>query len=373
MNDTPATFVHVRLDEFVVAAERYHAPALRRRPVVIGGARWGAGRVVAASAEARARGVCPGMPLREAARRCRPAAFLAGDIERQHDLRALAEEQIRLVWPRVAWVAIDEAVVEVAAAGTAATQRAAERVQQHLHDQFGLAVSCGIARTPFAAGVAARLGRPRGLVVVLPGYEVRFLAGVPLDDVEALDGVARQRLSDAGISTLGELAALPPERAAAMFGRGAAALVRLARGEAPTLPPATRVPRRLCRQATAPLSDASLDALVVELATALERRGLTTSTLGLRVEAPDGESRGHAAPLPRPTASVADVAVAARRLLARTAAPLARAARLSLSATGLVEGLEQGELFGAGAGRTPRRAWGAPARLRHALSPRMAG
>jgi DNA polymerase IV len=65
---------------FMVEVERLHDPSLRDRPVVVGGAEERK-EVLDCSPEAMARGVRPGMPLREALSRCPGAAFVQAHPE----------------------------------------------------------------------------------------------------------------------------------------------------------------------------------------------------------------------------------------------------------------------------------------------------
>ena len=64
---------------FVIEVERLHDPSLRDRPVVVGGDE--RKEVLDCSPEAMARGVRPGMPLREALSRCPDAAFVEAHPE----------------------------------------------------------------------------------------------------------------------------------------------------------------------------------------------------------------------------------------------------------------------------------------------------
>jgi nucleotidyltransferase/DNA polymerase involved in DNA repair len=67
---------------FLVEVERRHAPALCGRPVVVGGAPEERKAVLDCSEEAVARGVRPGMSLREALSRCADAAFVEAHPDR---------------------------------------------------------------------------------------------------------------------------------------------------------------------------------------------------------------------------------------------------------------------------------------------------
>lgn len=90
----------VAVPHFLVEIERRHDPSLRERPVVVGGAleerkrSTGASRraVLDCSPEAMAKGVRPGMTLREALSRCADAAFVEAHPERyQAAMQAMVE------------------------------------------------------------------------------------------------------------------------------------------------------------------------------------------------------------------------------------------------------------------------------------------
>ena len=75
------SILHLDLQPFFVSVERALDPALRDRPVVIGGRPDGSGVVAAASREAKAAGVREGQPLAVARRTCPQAVFRPGDLE----------------------------------------------------------------------------------------------------------------------------------------------------------------------------------------------------------------------------------------------------------------------------------------------------
>src|SRR5438034_9437169 len=72
----------VVVSHFAVEIERLEQPALRGRPVVVGGAPEERKEVQDCSAEAMARGVRTGMALREALSRCADAVFVEGRPDR---------------------------------------------------------------------------------------------------------------------------------------------------------------------------------------------------------------------------------------------------------------------------------------------------
>ena len=71
--------IHVDMDAFFAAIEQRANPALRGKPVIIGGRPGSRSAVATASYEARQFGVHSGMPTSEAQRLCPQGVFLPGN------------------------------------------------------------------------------------------------------------------------------------------------------------------------------------------------------------------------------------------------------------------------------------------------------
>jgi DNA polymerase-4 len=348
---TAATLLHVWIDDFFVTVERLANPALRGRPVVIGGCPGGAGRVVAASVEALASGVTIGMSLREAGRRCPDAAFLPGHLERLLDASCGIDEAVRRAWRHLEWAAIDEATIDLAAVDRGHATRLAERIRLGVQDA-GFSAACGIAGGRVAARVAARMARPRGVLCVLPGYDERFLAGLDVACLDACAPDALRRLRRAGVTTLGGLAALTRAQAVALLGRDGPSVARLAAGEDHRPVAATAVPRRLCRALRFDDAEPSLDAaraatvaLAEELGRRLRLSGYGARQLTLRVDGGDGRSWSAAAEVDE-AAEWADVVPWTMRGLAAGLLPGCAGMRaVTVSASRLFQAGPQPSLF----------------------------
>jgi DNA polymerase IV len=226
--------LHVDLDPFFVSVERSLDPTLRQRPVVVGGNGGGTGLVAAASAEARAQGVSAGMSLTQASRLCPEAVVRPGDLETYARTSDEITAILLSVSRRVERPSSDEAYVDLTPELPAAPNpvTAAEQVKDELQRRLGLDASLGLASSRLAARVASSFAKPRGFLVVLPGYEASFLSRKPVAFLEDLPPHLENALERMGILTLGELAQAEASALAAAVGPVAAPrLVAAARGE----------------------------------------------------------------------------------------------------------------------------------------------
>ncbi len=201
-----ACVLHADLDAFYASVEQLLDPALRSRPIAVGG-----GVVLAASYEARAYGVSAGMPAWRARQMCPGLAFVPGHFR---DYRRLGDEVMDILGaftPLVERVSIDEAFLDVAGARRlfGAPAEIAAAIRHRVRAEVGLPLSIGVARTKHLAKVASQVAKPDGMVVVDPDREPEFLARLPVGLIWGVGPVTNAQLANAGIHTIGELAAAP--------------------------------------------------------------------------------------------------------------------------------------------------------------------
>src|SRR5262249_10992534 len=87
--DTSAAILHADLDAFYASVEQLLGPALRGKPVAVGG-----GVVLAASYEAKAFGIRSGMPGRRARELCPQLVFVSGHFK---DYQRLGDAAINVL------------------------------------------------------------------------------------------------------------------------------------------------------------------------------------------------------------------------------------------------------------------------------------
>ncbi len=270
----PRNILHVDLDSYFVSAERSFEPELRGRPLVVGG-EGGPGVVAAASAEARAKGVEPGQSLAAARRLCPDAVFRPGDLEAYARLSEEVTALLLSASRRVERPSVDEAYVDLTPehAQAAPPVQNAERLKDEFQRRLGLDASFGLAGSRLAARVASRRARPRGLLIVLPGYEDSFLARQPLSTLEDLPPHLERALAASGIETLGDVAAADEAALEVLVGKAAAArLKKAALGQADAPIPVAAPPAWIQEDATVRDRDSDAAALL-SLLDGLVQRG----------------------------------------------------------------------------------------------------
>jgi DNA polymerase-4 len=345
---------HLDLDAFFVSVERACDPRLTNRPVVVGGRPGSRGVVAAASLEAREAGVRPGMPLADAARRCSDAVFIEGSFPRYRDAADAVDEIVRRFCPAVEWVSIDEAFLDLTSADRAPghARQVAERIQDAIRSELTLDVSVGLASSRVVAKIASARAKPRGLLIVLPGYDARFLAPLGLEVLPGIDASVAARLREAGLRTLGELATIDRERLRHLIGPAATVLARHAAGLDDSPVTAERVPRSISREAALdPVSTdperlgSALQALTERAAHQLRAAGLFARTARVKITYDDFAMLSRSASLRESTALDVDLVAVAGELLGRMLSPNRAVRSIGVVLSGLVEGGRQLSLF----------------------------
>ncbi len=350
------TILHADMDAFFAAVEQRDDPALRGRPVVVGGSS-SRGVVAAASYEAREFGIHSAMPSAEARKRCPHARFVRGDMQKYARESRRIFELFHEFTPLVEGLSLDEAFLDLAG-----TERlhgppvvAARALRARVREQTGLAVSVGIAPVKLVAKIASDLAKPDGLLEVPPGGVREFLEPLPVGRIWGIGPVARARLARAGIHTIAELAAAPDAVLRDALGSWGPQAARLARGEDAREVEPYREARSYGEENTFAddVSDARrLERAIREHAEAVARRlrrdGVRARGVTLKLKLARGLGGGRyplltrALTLPLATDDGAELARAGRELLGR--AELCEPVRLLGVAATSLEPADRGQL-----------------------------
>ncbi|PJK19970.1 DNA polymerase IV [Mycolicibacterium goodii] len=323
-----ASILHADLDSFYASVEQRDDPALRGRPVIVGG-----GVVLAASYEAKAYGVRTAMSGGQARALCPHAVVvpprMAAYSQASKDVFAVFHDTTPLVEP----LSVDEAFLDVSGltrvSGTPV--EIATRLRAQVRERVGLPITVGIARTKFLAKVASQEGKPDGLLLVPPDRELAFLHPLPVRRLWGVGAKTAEKLHAHGIETVADVAELSEATLGGMVGGAMGRqLFALSRNiDRRRVTPGVRrssvgAQRALGRRGNA-MSAAEVDAVVVNLVDRITRRmragGRTGRTVVLRLRFDDFGRATRSRTMPRATAST-DVILGAARELVASAAPL---------------------------------------------------
>ncbi len=315
-----ATILHADLDAFFASVEQRDDPALRARPVIVGG-----GVVLAASYEARAFGVRSAMGGSKARRLCPEAIVVpprfAAYVEASKAVKAIFEKTA----PTVECVSIDEAFLDVRGlqviAGT--PLQIASRLRTAVREQVGLPLTVGIATTKLLAKVASGVAKPDGLLLVDPDEELAFLHPLPVGRLWGVGAVTDRKLQERGIRIVGDLAAAGEGALMAILGRSSGRYLHNAAFNRDVRPVRSGRRRRSIGSQRAlgrnALTHEQLDGVVAGLVDRVTRRmrraGVTGRTIALRMRFDDFTRASRSRTLARATAATDSILFVARALL----------------------------------------------------------
>ena len=226
------SIAHMDCDAFYASVEKRDNPALRDKPVIIGGGRRGV--VSTACYIARIKGVRSAMPMFKALQLCPEAVVLKGRmdtyVEVSKQVRALMEE----LTPSIEPLSLDEAFLDLT--GTARLHGAPPAVMlarliRRMKDEIGITGSIGLSHNKFLAKVASDLDKPRGFSVIGKAETLDFLADKSVRLIWGIGPAFQESLDKAGIRSFTDLRRWDRQALAARLGHSGERLYALARGE----------------------------------------------------------------------------------------------------------------------------------------------
>ncbi len=224
--------LHIDMDAFYASVEQRDKPALRGRPVAVGGDPDKRGVVAAASYEARAFGVRSAIPMARAVRLCPELIIVRPDFQRYRAASQAVFALFRSVTPLVEPLSLDEAYLDVTENtwGEPLGRVVAQRLKKEIREATGLTASAGVAPNKFLAKIASAWKKPDGLTVIAPDRVEQFLQRLPVDALWGVGPVTAARLRDRGIERLVDVRTADPALLREAVGSQSDWLRRLADG-----------------------------------------------------------------------------------------------------------------------------------------------
>ena len=226
------TIAHLDADAFFVSVEQALNPALRGKKVAVGGSQRGI--ISSASYEARACGVYTPMPTARAVRVCPDLILVVHTSGRYGEYSRRLFDLCESLTPVVERRSIDEGFLDVGPCGfksQAEVETAVRALQERIWQELQITVSFGLARNKLVAGIASKLRKPRGFVLVPPGGEAEFLAPLEVGRLPGIGVKTEAALKARGLLRVRDLLARNEAELHALFGEGWRGVIATARGE----------------------------------------------------------------------------------------------------------------------------------------------
>lgn len=200
-------FIHCDCDCFFAAIEIRDDPALRGRPVAVGGDASRRGVIATCNYEARQYGVHSAMASATAMRKCRDLIIIPGNMEKyrvaSQQIHHIFQEYTDLVEP----LSLDEAFLDVtestACKGSATLM--AQEIRRKVRQQVGITLSAGIAPNKFLAKIASDWNKPDGQFAITPDQIDDFMLTLPVKLIPGVGKVTAQKMQLQGIDTCADL------------------------------------------------------------------------------------------------------------------------------------------------------------------------
>jgi DNA polymerase-4 len=203
----PPQILHIDLNSCFATVEQQARPLLRGRPLGVTNRLTKNACVVAASYEAKARGVTVGMTFSQARLLCPDLLMVETDPPKYHYVYTELVGIMKSYSPNVGMKSIDEGVIDFHGTRENINRRPlaviGQEIKQRLRDEVGPWMKCnvGIAPNRFLAKTAASLHKPDGLDVITYKNLRPTLANLELTDLTGIAERNQARLNAAGIYT----------------------------------------------------------------------------------------------------------------------------------------------------------------------------
>jgi DNA polymerase-4 len=233
-HDKYPRILHIDIDAFFASVEEALCPALKGKPVIVGGLPNERGVVACPNYEARKLGVKTAMSLSHAYSIAPAAIFMRGNYKNYEKYSRRFVEILHDFSPVVQAVSLDEAFLDADGClhfWNYEPRNLAMAIKRAISEELKITVSIGIALNKLCAKVASDYSKkmakgtdhgtsssPNGLFVVSVGEEKNFLAPLP---VSALPGIGKrttEALESLGIDTVRKLSNVDLDSLKKIFG-----------------------------------------------------------------------------------------------------------------------------------------------------------
>lgn len=313
--------IHIDLDHFYSQVEIRDDPALRGKPVAVGGEP-PRGVIATASYEARRFGVGSALATSIALQRCPQLILLPVRMSYYREISEQIHQVLQRYTDIIEPLSLDEAFLDVTEPklGPASGTLIARAIRRDILHETGLTASAGVSYCKFLAKIASGLNKPNALSVISPAEAQNFLAELPIEKFFGVGHVTAAKLKARGIHDAAGIRRAGAERLQALLGKNGVQLFELAHGHDDRPVDPDRARKSISTEITF-LNDletreellAELPLLTAQVARILSTSGLLAGTVTVKVKYSNHEllTRQQTLPLPSNNAGTIRLTAAA--------------------------------------------------------------
>jgi len=223
---------HIDCDAFYASVEKRDNPALKNKPVIIGGGSRGV--VSTACYIARTKGVKSAMPMFKAKELCPEAVVIKPNIKKYKNVSLEIREIMKKLTPVIEPISLDEAFLDLKG-----TYRLHKKVPalilvelvKDIKIKTGINVSVGLSFNKYLAKVCSDLDKPKGFSIIGKSEATSFLKDKPVNLLWGVGSKFKKRLNSEGIINIGQIQKMQDKELVKRYGAIGYHIYQLSRGK----------------------------------------------------------------------------------------------------------------------------------------------
>jgi DNA polymerase-4 len=287
--------IHIDMDAFYASVEQMDDPALRGRPVAVGGSE-SRGVVAAASYEARKFGVRSAISGVMAKKYCPEIIFVKPRFDRYKEISRKIQKIFYEYTDLVEPLSLDEAYLDVTQnkKGNISASLLAEEIRERIFNEVGLTASAGISVNKFVAKIASDYNKPNGQKTVNPDEVISFLEELPIRKFYGVGKVTTEKMYQLGVFTGLELKSKSLEFLEKHFGKSGSFYFNVVRGIHNSEVKSDRITKSVAAENTFDINLSSeifmvekLESIAIALEKRLNKHKVAGKTITLKIKYSD--------------------------------------------------------------------------------------
>lgn len=195
---------HFDLDSFFASVEVLNNPALKGKPVIVGGKERGV--VAACNYEARKFGIHSAMPSKKALQLCPQGIFLKGNYSEYSRYSRWVTNIIAAKAPLFEKASVDEFYLDLTGMDKFFNPlQWTIDLRRQIITETGLPISFGLASNKMMAKMATNKAKPNGFLQIPYGKEKEFLAPLSVGEIPGVGAQTEEVLRSMGIITINDI------------------------------------------------------------------------------------------------------------------------------------------------------------------------